>query len=578
MSNRNRPTAIEKDRPIWQSMPWTKVARFLEAIVGMPSAVIVTLFMAAIALASVFVTCYSQFDSGVGTISVLSELGSSGPVRQLVVPMLVTACVGGILFLLRRWIAKWDARVVVLSCLALALAIQCVWTGAFMTGNYVFNDTVQVDAYAQALNAGDMSAFVGVDEWTGPVGGSAPSYLIRVPYQAGMVWLFAGIYRLFGNGNLNAVMALNVVANMVSICCLLGIVATSSGSQDKESGSWLSLKITAILSVMFLPFLMSATFVYSNAIAFALVMASCLLSAMAWGRESGSYATDLPAMLGAGLLMSMAIMAKQTFLLLSVVMLLCWLLHALRTGRVALLVPVAVMGYAFLHATDLPIWCLEQATGVEFGDGQPLFTNITLGLTWSEMNNAPGWYSPVAFDCYNQTDGSIQAQTQWCMEYIGDRIAEMRANPAYATYFFRYKIASEWLDPTYQACWFSGCAGMETPIAEMASNMSPNNKILVALLDGLQTVTYMTATVGFVASAKRIRHHEAPVWHLMIVGMTLMGILVYLLWEAQAMYILPFAFLLLPMSALGIEKVYDVSDSLANWRRNDREGDSRSDE
>jgi len=40
----------------------------------------------------------------------------------------------------------------------------------------------------------------------------------------------------------------------------------------------------------------------------------------------------------------------------------------------------------------------------------------------------------------------------------------------------------------------------------------------------------------------------------------LIGLLVYLLWEAQAMYTLPFVFMMLPMVAKGCSALYDILD------------------
>lgn len=536
-----------------------RISRILEVVVGMPAAVVVTACIGLLAVASLFVTGYAQSGVESDTISILSEFGSNGVVRQLVAPLAVTAVIVTVLLLLRDRIARWDTKRTVIVCLALAVVVQGIWTFAFMTPKYWFNDTIQIDAYAQALNNGDMSAFVGVDEWTGPVGGDVPSYLIRVPYQAGMVWLFAGIYKVFGNGNYHAIRILNMLANMMSIAAAIGIAREATRDDDGESDG-MAVKMTAILSATFLPFLMSATFVYSNAIAFSLVMGACYASAWAWSRKG--WKTDLASLALTALLLSLAIMIKETFLILALVLVLCWVVRSLHEGTPLMLVPTAIMVLACMNAVEVPIWCLERAVGVELGEGQPLFTNITIGLTWPEENNAPGWFGPAAFDCYNLTDGSMEAQSQWCREYIGERISEMAADPAYATYFFRYKIASEWLDPTYQSLWFSACSGSTGLFQEATISGTKPNILLVALMDGYQTVLYALSAVGFATVLPQMRKGKLPLALLMLVGMTLAGLLVYLLWEAQAMYILPFAFLLLPVAAIGCSKVYNAVDGL----------------
>lgn len=534
-----------------------RAARLLELAVGLPATVVVAACVALLAAASVVVTGYSQFSGNAGTITVLSEFGQSGPVRQLAVPAAVAACEMVAVLLMRDHIRRWDVRRTVVVCLTVAALVQLTWTAGFMTETYRFNDTLQIDEYARALNDGDMSKFVGVDEWDEPVRGWVPSYLIRVPYQAGMVWMFALVYRVFGNGNFSAIQCISMLSNLAAMALLIGVATEASRDGDGEADPMVT-KLCSLACVTFLPFLMSATFVYSNALAFALVLAACYVSAIAWSRRSP--VADALCSVSALAIMSVAVMLKQTFLLMGIVLVLCWVLYALRESKPALLLVALAMGWAFLHACDLPIWLLEQATGVRFGDGQPIFTNITLGLTWSPDGNAPGWYSGVAFDCYNKTDGSLAAQSAWCADYIRERMAEFAADPGYAFYFFRYKLASEWLDPSWQTCWFSGCAIADVPrngiLAKATLNTEVENTLLVAVLDGMQTVTYALAAVGFASSVREAREGMS-IGRLLVVGTSLVGLLVYLLWEAQAMYTLPFVFLMLPMVARGVQVIYD---------------------
>lgn len=538
------------------------IASALETVIGLPAAVIVAVCVAALAVASIVVTGYSQFGAGAGTISVLSEFGSSGPVRQLLVPGLVAVSELLALVVIRKRIRRWDTQKVVIACLVAAALLQLFWTSGFMTDQYTFNDTMRVDAYARALNDHDMSAFVSIDDWEGPVTGDIPSYLLRVPYQSGMIWMFSLVYRVFGNGNYDAIRCLNMLANLVAVVSVIGIAAEASRDGDGRPDPMVT-KMTAVFSAAFLPFLMSAPFVYSNAVSFALVALACWASAFAWAR--GTVATDCACMVASIVLVALAVMLKQTFMLFGLVLALCWLLHALRSARPVLLLAAVAMAWCCLHACDLPIWCLERATGIRLGDGQPIFANITLGLTWSPVNNAPGWYSPAAVDCYNSTDGSIAAQSAWCKGYIADRLGEFVADPGYALYFFRYKLASEWLDPSWQSCWFSACSIGSTAqnglLTQACLNVEPENTLLVAVLDGMQTVFYALGAVGFASLVRPARERRLPVAHLLLVGTSLVGLLVYLLWEAQAMYTLPFAFLMLPMVARGCLVLYGILDA-----------------
>ena len=543
-----------------------QVATALSVVIGTPVTAVAAAFLAVMAVASAFVTCYPRM--GETPLMLESFMGSgTGAMVQVVAPLAVAAT---LLIAARRGIPVLDrlpTRPVVVAAMGFALVAQIAWTAIFMTGTSHFHDTVQLDAIARALIEGDESMFMSASEWVGPISGEGPGYLIRVPYQAGAVLLFAAVYAVSGTGNLAAIQCLNIAANMISLAAVIGTVreAARASGQD-ESVVDRVMKATAIAACSFLPFLMSATFVYSNAAGLALATLSIWLSAWAWSHDL-SPARELACLAGAGTLLSAAVMAKTTLVLLAFALVPAWCLHLLRRKRPVTILAVLLVLAAVTQAKNLPIAVLESMTATDLGEGQPLAANIVMGVSWSDSTGLPGWYNDAAMDCWNETDGSMAAQSKWCREKLAERAAEWGRDPAGAAAFLGEKLATEWLDPTYQAMWFSQTNMDEQHWREAAAIGTVGRRASLPLLvvtDGYQTALYLLAAAGLARTCLRAARRRATVAELLVAGIAFVGVATYALWEAQSMYILPFALLLLPAAAsgatlLGTQKTCEAS-------------------
>lgn len=531
------------------------VARLLQRFVGVPVAAIMCLVMALLAVASVFVTVYPLYQDSLMRVS---EFGELGVPWQLVAPAAIAVAWCAVLaWLAARVLPRFSVRAVTVASLAVALVVQAAWTTAFMTNYNNFADVVQLDTLATSLLRRDPEGFVGIDDWVFPYAGEASGYLLRTPYQAGGVLLFAAMYRLFGTGNMCSIQVLNVVMNEVAVLATIGIAREVAAGDDCGESV---VKTTAVLVCSFVPFLMSATFVYPNACGFALALCACWASARAWREAELGRLRACLALVGSFLLMWVATMAKATVVLMAIVLAVAWCLHALRSRRLWE-GAVAALGLVLcLNASWLPVAVVEARTGVRLGEGQPLLTNVVMGLEWSDVSDLPGWYGNTAFDCFNECEGDMGRQSVWVRDRISGRAAELAADPAYAAGFFGRKLATEWLDPSYMALLFSrrclpsmGDAGL---ISGSVDSGGKGYKLVFAVLDGMQTVLYGLCAAGFALVVRAGRGgRRVGTTRLMLCGMALCGFACYVFWEAQSMYVLPFVVAMLPVAGTAMARV-----------------------
>ena len=72
------------------------------------------------------------------------------------------------------------------------------------------------------------------------------------------------------------------------------------------------------------------------------------------------------------------------------------------------------------------------------------------------------------------------------------------------------------------------------------------------IFDGLQTLLYACAAIEFFALVREARRSEFDYLKLLLALLFICGFGCYFFWEAQSMYILPFALLLIPLASSGI--------------------------
>ena len=201
-----------------------------------------------------------------------------------------------------------------------------------------------------------------------------------------------------------------------------------------------------------------------------------------------------------------------------------------------------------------------MSAGVRLGEGQPLLTNVAMGLEWSDVSDLPGWYGNTAFDCFNECEGDMGRQGAWVSDMISHELAGFAADPAYAVRFFAHKLATEWLNPSYMALLFSRrcLPGMRDAglISGSVDSGGKGYKLVLAVLDGMQTVLYGLCAAGFALVVRAGRGgRQMGTARLMLCGMALCGFLCYVFWEVQSMYVLPFVVAMLPVAGSALVRV-----------------------
>lgn len=430
-------------------------------------------------------------------------------------------------------------RAVAACSVAAVVAMAAAWVVMLQTDTFIYADSLRLDAYARALLAGDLDVF-SADL------GDGISYLAIYPFQSGSVWLLAGLYALFGVGNQLPFQLLNVAAAGLAAASLIAVTHLLFGSRGATNTA-------SLLLAGFLPLPLSAAMVYGNAIGFGLIALVVALNVAAMKRASD--ARGRWALLGAScVVLACALTIKSTFVLVLIALVLSWFIVLLRERRVVLMLAVLVGVLAANVAAGIPVAVLEGVVGVDFGDGMPKASWIAMGMEWSVMLDRPGWWSPDFALNFAEVAGDADQQGAFALQHIGWSVSTFFRDPAFALRFFSMKLASEWLEPTYQSLYYSACGISDTAgalVRDLIVNGQVPNRALLLYLDAFQSLLYLS---GFVGIACALRHRrELPCAVVLPVVAFLGGFACYLLWEAKSVYVLPFALMLLPYAAYGLD-------------------------
>lgn len=411
-------------------------------------------------------------------------------------------------------------------------------------------------------------------------------YFSCYPFQATFFWLLYGLRLAFGDLAFMAFQVLSALSTSLGVWALMSLVGSLTSSAGARRVAW-------VLVALCLPMYWLSTFLYGNAMGCGLALAFLAMQARAMGGR-GSAAAGWCA--GSLVPLALALCVKATFVLFAIGAVLAWLVVALCRGRAWGLVGcVAVVACA--HAlSGLPFSALRAASGgYEFGEPLTTLNHIELGLRMGAgefyvsvdggvYEYAPGGWSNHANAVWQASGENADVQNEVATHELAADVLGFASHPLSAARFFAVKLATEWADPTYQSLYYlsmcGNAAGARVNPADESASLGIACARLTNLLDGYQTVTFAAALGLLVLACRRwgsgqdgpapleVRASRATV--LLLAAVFFTGFGCYLLWEAKAVYVLPFAIAVIPLASAGLSAALRYTNRLFPHRREAR--------
>ena len=219
-----------------------------------------------------------------------------------------------------------------------------------------------------------------------------------------------------------------------------------------------------------------------------------------------------------------------------------------RDGR---LLGLAALGVALsVGLIRLVIAQYELRAGVTLTGDVSLLARMVMGL--QRGGAQAGWFNRYT-EQFFPFDVTAAQERAIASADLAARLAELRADPGMALAFFRDKLLSQWLEPSYGAMWYGDLCAHTGALAEGTKVIFEDGGAIRAALErymGLyQTMMYALCCAGLF-SLLRDRRANLPALALAVCALG--GCLYHMLFEAKAQYIYMYAVLMMPVAARGL--------------------------
>ena len=404
----------------------------------------------------------------------------------------------------------------------------------FHQNDMLRHDALQVLVAAKSLNGSDYSSLQ-------PLVG----YLFKYPHQIGLVSLERLILMLLGSENVKGLFIINLI---LSICdnFLLYRITDLVFKNSQVS------KLSMVMAFLFLPHIFFILFVYGINYGLFLVLLSLFflikfINDKKWGNFAG---TLIPLVLAVIIRSNYIIMAMTIFIIL--------ILDFLRTKSWKNIL-LAILPFILISLLNgLLVNSYEKASKISEIDGEPKIAWVAMGLDDNTTyNRLPGWYDAYVENVYTKYNGNEDKITNDSKKLINSRLNTFLKNPGYTINFFKNKFISTWTDSLFQSVWSGPNSSM--PV----EGQSVNGKLMSSIYRGgiaykilyyyssvILIIIYIGAMISMLISMRNMRTSNLfiLIFTIYLTG----GVLFHLIWETKSQYVYPYVYLLLPLTAYGI--------------------------
>lgn len=423
---------------------------------------------------------------------------------------------------------------------------------------YHQNDMLRHDALAvlegaRALNNAHYSLITDVS-----------GYIHKYPHQLGLVSFERLILYLFGIKNVKVFFIINLLMAVADNFLLWQI-------SDAVFKSSLISRLVIILSFLFLPQLFFILFVYG--ITFGLFFAVIGLYFL----QNYLQEKDWKSMTLSLLFLLLSDIIRNNYIILIVSILIVLVLDFLNSRSKKDLIMIVALIMSVILANKMINGYYRQISSTSNLDGEPRIAWIAMGLDDNSAvyHRVPGWYDAYVENVYNQYKGDSEKIEEDSRRLISNRLTIMKNNPSYGFNFFKNKFVSTWTDSLFESIW-SG------PVTRMpVENQKISGRLMSSIYEGglayriiyyfsaLLLVLIYGAIVPFLVDQwKSSKKGKGDLFLLIPLIYLSGGVIFHLIWETKSQYAYPYVYLLLPLSAFGLERLYSKCEKLLNFKTN----------
>lgn len=246
----------------------------------------------------------------------------------------------------------------------------------------------------------------------------------------------------------------------------------------------------------------------------------------------------------------MAMLVRRTSMVLLIALALLALVYMVRSRKwqIGVTVLLAVLCSFFAYQGIYKMY--EVRSGMEHCGGIP--TNAWIAMGMMEEGGRCGWYNNMELSVMYSVDNEPEAAKVILNNYIEERWNTFRADPAYAGWFLKRKVLSQWNDPLYQSVYFSAkTLDQNSPepgtfLERLYYSQETHDRVL-QFADVMQFLVYFGMLLYFLFAVRKDTEPLVFLLPVTIIG----GFFLSIIWEAKARYIFPYYVMMYPLAAAG---------------------------
>lgn len=376
-------------------------------------------------------------------------------------------------------------------------------------------------------------------------------YLFLHPLQLGIIVLLCGVYKIFNISSPLVFQNLNIIFVILSNILLYKIANILYKNENTN-------KILLFLFMLFIILPMLSVLVYGNIIGLMFSLLSIYFVLKYFENRKIRYMFLSP------ITMMIAIAFKENckiILIAICIILFLDFLNEHKKGAILGIVLMITLGEIIYPAI---FFIFGKISKKEINKGVPMSLYIAMGMA-ERADRASGWYN-IDFNVENmyiQSDYDEEKSNKIAKDKIKERLNFFVKNPKDFVLYYGEKVATTWLDPTYQTLWVSTAANDASRELRdyysdkpLISNILDGQirKVIVRYLDVLEVIIFLSSSIFVIWSIKtKNMNYKNVILILTFIG----GFFFHIIWETKSLYALTYYYLLLPTAAGGLNLILD---------------------
>ena len=367
-------------------------------------------------------------------------------------------------------------------------------------------------------------------------------YLELNPQQIGTSFFIATIYKVCNTTNYRIIQYLNVVSNIISIITIFFIL--KQFLNEYKFNEW----IYFIVNLTFIPFILLSTFVYGDYVGLMFSVIAVYMIMKYTKLKKIRY------LLISAILLGISYIIKSNYLIFILAFIIYLFLDFLEDRKWNKFIGIILL----ILISILPNTILKQVIGnkLELNKNRSIPSSAYIYMGMNEGSRQNGWYNSTMDYVWQDIDDSYS----YYPSKIKERVVELVKSPFYTAKFYTKKIISMWTEVTFGGIWYN-LPFQANDHEEFLNSLNENalfasickgkaNSCIVIYQKALVILIFFGALASILCNRKRLSLNI-----VLLITIFLGGFFFHIIWEAKSRYILPYLYMLIPISVIGVENI-----------------------